>query len=99
MPALSAADVQKVAHLANIELSETEILDVSNHLGSILEYVEVLDQVDTEQIEPLAHPIDVVNVFREDKPTEMLAREEALKNAPNTDGKYFVVPAILDAAE
>ncbi len=91
--------VKKVAQLANLELSETELQEMAKHLGGILDYVEVLKQVDTENIEPLAHPIEVVNVFRDDEPTEMLPREQALQNAPETDGKYFVVPAILNSAE
>ena len=99
MAALSSDDVRKVARLASLELSDTEIVEISEHLGGILEYVDVLNQVDTDQIEPLAHPIEVVNVFREDVSTEMLSREDALKNAPRTDGKYFVVPAILNAGE
>ncbi len=99
MADLDINDVKKVAQLANLELSETELQEMSAHLGSILEYVEVLNQVETDQIEPLAHPIDVVNVFREDEPTEMLPREEALKNAPESDGNYFIVPAILHSAE
>lgn len=99
MTALSSDEIRKVAQLANLEISDTELEQMSNHLSSILDYVDVLNQVDTEQVEPLAHPIEVVNVFREDEQTEMLSREEALKNAPKTDGKYFVVPAILDATE
>ncbi len=99
MATLSLDDVRKVAQLANLELSETELQEMSSHLSGILDYVELLNQVDTEHIEPLAHPIDVVDVFRNDEPTEMLPREEALKNAPETDGKYFIVPAILNSAQ
>ncbi len=99
MATLSLDDVRKVAQLANLELSETELQEMSSHLSGILDYVELLNQVETEQIEPLAHPIDVVDVFRNDEPTEMLPREEALKNAPETDGKYFIVPAILNSTQ
>lgn len=99
MADLGLNDVKKVAQLANLELSESELQEMSSHLGRILEYFEVLNQVDTEQVEPLAHPIEVVNVFRNDELTEMLPREEALKNVPETNGKYFVVPAILDSGE
>ncbi|MBR9802497.1 Asp-tRNA(Asn)/Glu-tRNA(Gln) amidotransferase subunit GatC, partial [bacterium] len=72
---------------------------MGDHLRSILDYVEILNQVETDNVEPLAHPIEVQNVFRDDEPTPMLSREDALKNAPNTDGKYFLVPAILDGGE
>lgn len=99
MSDLSLEDVRKVADLAHLELSAAELEQHSGHMRRILDYVSRLEQVDTSNVEPLAHPIEVVNVFRDDELTEMLPREQALQNAPKTDGKYFIVPAILDAAE
>jgi len=99
MSDLSRDDVRKVADLAQLEFSEDELTQMGNHLRGILDYVEILNQVDTDGVEPLAHPIEVQNVFRDDEPTPMLSRDDALKNAPSTDGKYFLVPAILDAGE
>jgi aspartyl-tRNA(Asn)/glutamyl-tRNA(Gln) amidotransferase subunit C len=97
MAALTRDDVQKVALLARLRLSEQELDQMTAQLGAILEYVERLGQVDTEGIEPMAHAVERSNVFRDDVETLMLPREQALANAPKTDGQYFLVPQILDA--
>ena len=89
--------VAKVAHLARLRLNEPELDQMTAQLGAILGYVERLSEVDTEGVEPMAHAVERTNVFREDVETPMLPREEALANAPKTDGQYFVVPQILDA--
>ncbi len=99
MTNLTPEDIRKVATLAQLEISEQDIPAFSRHLSGILEYVEILNQVDTTDVEPLAHPIEIQNVFREDELTEMLPVQLALQNAPKTDGRHFVVPAILDATE
>lgn len=99
MSNISLDDVRKVAQLANLTFSEDELVEMQAHLAKTIGYVEILNQVDTENVAPMAHPIDVVDVFRDDVLTPMLSREEALQNAPKTDGQYFVVPAILDAGE
>lgn len=90
--------VRKVAHLARLKVSAAESERLSRELGDILTYVELLDEVDTEGIEPMAHAIELTNVLRDDVPQPSLPREQALANAPSTDGKYFLVPAILDEA-
>ena len=97
MSELSLDDVRKVASLAHLEMSDAELEQSAAHLRGILDYVAILNEVETDQVEPLAHPIEIVNVFRDDTPTDMLPREQALQNAPHADGKYFIVPAILDA--
>ncbi len=99
MSHLTPDDVRKVAELAQLEIAPGALEAVATQLSSILDYVEILGEVNTEGVEPLAHPLELVNVFREDEPTEMLPRELALKNAPKTDGKYFIVPAILEGGE
>ncbi|MCG6157967.1 Asp-tRNA(Asn)/Glu-tRNA(Gln) amidotransferase subunit GatC [Rubinisphaera margarita] len=99
MSDLSLDDVRKVAELANLTFSPDELVQMQGDMRAILDYVDVLQQVDTADVEPLAHPIEVQNAFRDDTPTEMLTLERALQNAPKTDGRYFIVPAILDAAE
>jgi aspartyl-tRNA(Asn)/glutamyl-tRNA(Gln) amidotransferase subunit C len=90
--------VRKVAHLARLKISAAESERLSRELGDILTYVELLNEVDTEGIEPMAHAIELTNVLREDIPQPSLSREQALANAPSTDGRYFLVPAILDEA-
>jgi len=92
---LSEADVLKVASLSRLKLSESEVNTLRKQMGSVLTYIAMLDELDTDSIEPMAHAIEISNVFREDELRESLPREKALSNAPQTDGNYFLVPAIL----
>ncbi len=96
MSDLSADQVKKVASLARLKLFDGDVVRYQEQLGNVLSYIHRLDEVDTTNIEPMAHPIETVNVFRPDEPRDSLDREQALSNAPQTDGKYFLVPAILD---
>ncbi|MEC9091507.1 MAG: Asp-tRNA(Asn)/Glu-tRNA(Gln) amidotransferase subunit GatC, partial [Planctomycetota bacterium] len=66
-----------------------------NDIQNILHYVEQLNQLDTDQVEPLAHPGDIVNALRKDLAQPSLTREELLKNSPKTDGEFYLVPAVL----
>ena len=93
---LTRHDVAKVALLGRLKLSAEELERMTSQLGRVLEYVDILNEVDTASVEPLAHPVELANVFREDVERPCLSREEALANAPKTDGRFFVVPAILD---
>lgn len=88
--------VLKVAQLARLQLSPAEVEEFTQQLGAILDYVSRLDQLDTREVEPMVHAIELVNVFREDVLVPSLPRAAALSNAPKTDGKYFLVPAILE---
>lgn len=94
---LSPETVRKVAKLARLKLSEAEVEQFSGQLGAVLGYVEVLNELNTEGVEPLAHPLEIADVLRDDFPTPSLPREAALSNAPKSDGKCFLVPQILDA--
>ena len=93
---LTREDVAKVAHLARLKLSEKELDTFTSQLGQVLQYVDVLNEVDTENVEPMAHAIETHNVFRDDVPQPSLPREAALQNAPLSDGKYYLVPQILE---
>jgi aspartyl-tRNA(Asn)/glutamyl-tRNA(Gln) amidotransferase subunit C len=93
---LSPEDVQKVATLARLKLSDEELQQVAKQLDGILDYVAVLDEVDVSDVEPMAHVADVTNAFRDDEVRTSLPREASLSNAPKTDGKYFLVPQILE---
>lgn len=95
---LSPEDVQKVATLARLKLSEEELEQIGHQLSGILDYIAVLDEVDVSEVEPMAHVADVSNAFRADETRPSLPREESLSNAPKTDGKYFLVPQILENA-
>lgn len=92
---LTEDDVLKVASLSRLKLSETEVDNLGKQMGSVLKYIDMLSELDTDSIEPMAHAIEISNVFREDQLQESLPREKALSNAPQTDGNYFLVPAIL----
>jgi aspartyl-tRNA(Asn)/glutamyl-tRNA(Gln) amidotransferase subunit C len=94
---LTRADVLKVARLARLKLTHAEIDDYTDKLGSVLAYVESLNEIDTEDVEPMVHAVELSNVFRPDETAPSLAREAALANAPKTDGQFFLVPQILDA--
>lgn len=95
---LSAEDVLKVARLARLKLSDADVAKFSQQLGDILGYVRQLNAVPTDGVEPMAHAVPVQNVLREDVELPSLPRAEALQNAPRADGKFFLVPQILDYA-
>ena len=88
--------VRKVAKLARLELTEREIEEFTGQLGAILEYVEKLNDLDTTEVEPLAHCLPIANVFRRDDVHGSLGTEQTLANAPERDGPFFKVPKILD---
>ena len=95
---LTRDEVAKVALLGRLKLSADELDRMTDQLARILEYVEILNEVDTENVEPMAHAIELHDVFREDVPVPSLSREDALSNAPKTDGRCFLVPQILEGA-
>jgi aspartyl-tRNA(Asn)/glutamyl-tRNA(Gln) amidotransferase subunit C len=88
--------VRKVAKLSRLDLSDAEVEEFTGQLSAILGYVEKMNELDTENVEPLAHCLPVHNVFREDVVKESLGSEKALANAPQHDGEFFRVPKILD---
>lgn len=94
---LTREDVLKVATLARLKLTDAEVADYTAKLGNILAYVESLNEIDTEEVEPMVHAVEFSNVFRADEVRPSLSREAALSNAPKTDGQFFLVPQILDA--
>ncbi len=92
---LSREDVEKVALLARLLLSGEQTDRMARQLGQILEYVEQLGELDTEGVEPLAHPLELSNVFAPDQVQPSLPRERVLAEAPKHDGECFLVPAVL----
>ena len=88
--------VRKVAKLSRLDLSDAEVEEFTGQLSAILDYVEKMNELDTENVEPLAHCLPVHNVFREDVVKESLGAEKVLANAPQQDGEFFRVPKILD---
>jgi aspartyl-tRNA(Asn)/glutamyl-tRNA(Gln) amidotransferase subunit C len=90
---------RKVAKLARLDLSEADLVTMTTQLSAILSYVDQLAELNTENVEPMAHPLPVRNVFRDDVIQPSLPVDAALQNAPNRSGDYFAVPAILDAGD
>lgn len=88
--------VRQVAKLSRLKLSDEQIHEFTIQLGAILGYIEKLNELDTKNVEPLAHCLPVHNVFRDDVVRPSLGTSTAVTNAPQTDGQFFLVPKILD---
>ncbi len=93
--AVSRKDVEHIAELARLKFEEKELDQFTNELNEILTYVEKLNELDTENVEPLSHPIEGVNNFRDDVVKPSIKTEEALKNAPDKDEQFFKVPKVI----
>ena len=89
-------DVLKIANLARLHVNDEEIAKYTEQMNLILEYMEQLNQVNTADVEPLSHPLDLKNIFREDKVQPSLPVEDALRNAPDKSGNYFKVPKVIN---
>lgn len=85
----------KVASLARLNLTNSEISGLSKDIGNVLKHVDQLSQLNTDDVEPLAHPGDILNALREDEIQPSTPRADILKNAPRTDGEFYLVPAVL----
>jgi len=92
---ITVTDVEHIAKLAKLTLSDGEKEAYTQQMSDILQYMEKLNELDTSDVEPLSHVMEVTNAFREDDPKESLSQEEALKNAPKSDGDFFVVPKVI----
>ena len=90
--AISRDDVLHVAALARLDLTEDEVGRLEEQLNAILEAVSKVSELDLADVPPTSHPLDVVNVWREDEPRPSLTVDEALANAPARDGDLFRVP-------
>lgn len=91
---ITVKDVEHVAKLARLELTEEEKVKFTSQLGDVLKYVEQMNEVDTSNVEPMAHAIDFVNVMREDEVKYEQTKEELMKNAPDAEDGFFKVPKI-----
>ena len=89
-------EVEKVAVLARIELSEEEKRTCAEELSSILEFFDRLKEVDTEKVPPTSHVLDLTNAMRRDECRPSLDVDDALSNAPDRHGRFFRVPKIMD---
>jgi len=87
--------IKKIAHLARLEFNETEADKMSQNFNKILTWMDKLNEVNTDHVEPLIHMSDEVNVLREDEVKITISHEQALLNAPKKDSDYFRVPKFL----
>lgn len=92
-------DVKKIAALAYLRFTEEELERYTGQLNQILEYVDQLNEIDTEMVPVTYHPADYPNVFREDEPKPGLSVEEALQNAPQKNWQYIVVPKVISRTD
>ena len=93
---ITLKDVEHVANLARLELSEEEKTQFTEQLNAILKYAEKLNELDTEQVEPTSHVFELVNVMRDDVKKESLAIEQVLLNAPDDEDDQIKVPAVIE---
>lgn len=88
--------VRQVAKLSRLDLNENEMAQFASQLSAILEYVEKINQLDTANVEPLAHCLPINNCLRPDEIKPSLGTEKTLSNAPDKDEQFFIVPKILE---
>lgn len=93
--AISQQQVEHIARLARLELNQEELLRVGEQMGRILDYVEQLEQLNTDGIEPASHALPLANVSRQDRIVNKLDFEAIFQNAPEQEGHFFRVPQIM----
>jgi aspartyl-tRNA(Asn)/glutamyl-tRNA(Gln) amidotransferase subunit C len=93
---LNETQVRHVAQLARLKLSDSDVPRLSKQISSILDYVAQLQQANVDGLEPMAHPLPLHSVLREDDVGESLTVQQVLANAPGKAGAFFTVPKVLD---
>lgn len=93
--AVTKKEVEKIAELARLKFSEDELENFTPQMNEILSYMDKLNELDTENVKPLSHPVEQSNVFREDAMKTSIPIDEALKNAPSKDENHFKVPKVI----
>ena len=96
---LSIEEVRHVAKLARLALTDQQLTRLAPQLEAILHYIDKMAEVDTSGVEPMAQPLPVYNVLREDVARDGLTLEQVLQNAPQTDGPFFQVPKVIGGEE
>lgn len=94
--ALDSKDVKNIANLARLALDDNSIEQYRNELSNILDLVEQMNAVDTENVQPLAHPTDAIQRLRPDEVTETNQREKYMANAPAQEQGLFLVPKVVE---
>jgi len=96
MSRISIEEVKHVAHLARLAITDEEAAMFTEQLDSIISFAEELNEVDTENVKPTTHVLQMKNIMREDVPDKGLPIEDVVKNAPDHKDGYIRVPSILD---
>lgn len=96
---IEKTQVENIAHLARLKLDDGEMESYRKDLSKILSYIDQLNELNTEGVEPLAHPLPIHTVLREDRAGASYSPEQALKNAPVQDGSFFLTPKVLEQEE
>ena len=96
---ITADVVRHIGLLSRIELTDSEVKTFGDQLANILHYVDKLQELDTDGVEPMAHAVEIHNVLAEDTPRESLTPDQALANAPQRDGDYFKVPKVIGLSQ
>lgn len=91
--------VDEVAHLARLEFNDEAKAEIANDMNRMLAFVDKLNELDTDGVEPLIYMTDEKNILREDIAFDTLTQKEALKNAPRKDSDYFKVPKVISQEE
>ena len=94
--AFDKSEVEKIAHLARLHISDLEADEVTARIGDILHLIDQMQSVDTDAVEPLAHPLDMVQRLRKDEITEKNRREELQTLAPSSQDGLYLVPKVLE---
>ena len=92
---LSRADVERIALLGRLQLSEAELAAMTEQLGQVIGYMDLLSELNTDDVEPMAHAVEISNVFRPDELRPSYDRATMLARAPHADGEFYLVPAVL----
>ena len=93
---ISKNEVKQTAELARLEFSESELEKFTEQLGTILDHIEDLSELDTESIKPTSHVLEISTPLREDSVKQLITVEETLSNAPETTDDFFVVPKVIE---
>ncbi len=94
--AISVDEVRYIASLARLRFSEEEERHLAGQMSELLDYMEKLNELDTTDVPPMSHVLDLYNVVRDDVARQRITPEEALRNAPDADADYFRVPKVIE---
>ena len=93
---ISKQEVIDTAELARLDFEDSELEKFTEQLGNILEYIEDLNELNTDGVQPTSHVLELTTPLREDRVEQLITTEEALQNAPDKDDDFFVVPKVIE---